>query len=695
MRSLLLFDHKYHQKTCSINFLEELLAEQYEITKFYMDFGENRDKNTEAFLRSNNGQYFDIIVGCQYLPPRNLLDEHIKFDCGAYFPMYDCFPPISSQFWRDYHDFQMICFSRALHERLLKIGSLSHYFQYFPACEPIEDWGEVDSIFYWERVGKLNPQQIEVLFYEYPIKKLHIHSVLDPKCESAIGNATVPFTLTRSQWFPKKQQMRKKMCESAFFLAPRAQEGIGMSFLEAMASGRCVIANDDSTMNEYITHGRNGLLYNMKNPGPLERLDTRSLQKNARAYCENGFREWVKQIPTLKGLLDKKRPFRLNVGFDATVLARGYRSPLSRTGIFRVAQCLLEKFMNRVDLNLFLYCQLADRTTLADYCNSKPSLSGCTLIDENIGSEVLDAFFSPIYSIPEWIREKAFVKKFLMLHDCILLDHPEWFKNLPQPWFKELTTTFTSEDMYFFISQHSLEAFSKHFPDCFSQKNALVTHLATDETFAPVCDKTMLEMIREKYKIPKEKKYFLSLCSIEPRKNLLRSLESFFRLLEKKGYEDLVFVLAGSFWPGMWEMIEQIPGFVTHKDRLIITGYVDEADLATVYSGATIFVYTSLYEGFGLPVVEAMSCGVPVIASNSTSVQEIASGAAFLIDPYSVHEHMKAYETLLTDHEKRENLIKLGFARSREFSWSKSASIIIERIKLTCMTNSMGKAMLS
>lgn len=689
MRSLLFFDLKYHQKTCSLNFLEGPLAEQYAITKFYMDIDKNFIKTTEAFLRGISGHYFDVVVGVQSLPPRNLLDEYVTFGRGAYFPMYDGESPPFAQLWRDYYDFQIICFSRALHERLLKIGASSHYFQYFPACEPIEDWGKADSIFYWERVGTLDLEQIDTMFQEYPINNLHVHSALDPECESAIRGARDTFRMTRSQWFPERQQMREKMCESAFFLAPRAKEGIGMSFLEAMAAGRCVVANDDSTMNEYITHGKNGILYDMNNPIPLERFDTRLLQKNARESCEKGRHHWEKQVPALVGLLDKKTKPRLNVGFDATVLAQGFRSSLSRTGIFRVAYCLLEKFLDRVDLNIFLYCQPEDRAPIEDYCNTLIYPKRYPIIDGSVRGVDLDVFFSPIYRIPQSIRKKASVKKFLMLYDCILLDHPEWFKNAPQPWFEELTAAFTPEDVYFFISRHSLDAFSRHFPDIFSPKNAFVTHLAADESLAPVDDKAAQAGVMAKYGIPKNKKYFLSLCTIEPRKNVLRSLEAFFRLLERNRHDDLVFVLAGAFWPGMREQLEQIPGFAAHRDQVVIAGYVDEGDLAALYSGATVFVYTSLYEGFGLPVVEAMRCGAPVIASNSTSVKEIASGAAFLIDPLSVEAHVEAYETLLADGERRESLKKLSVARGGDFSWDKTAEMIIDRIRETCITSSM------
>lgn len=691
MRSLLLFDHKYHQKTGSSNFLERLLAEQYAITKFYMDFDENLVKTTETFLRGINGLHFDLVVGWQSLPPRNLLDEHVSFCSGAYFPMYDGAPPHLSQLWRDYYDFQIICFSRALHERLFKIGASSHYFQYFPSCEPIEDWGRADSIFYWERVGTLDLEQIDTMFQEYHINNLHVHSALDPECESAIRGARDTFRMTRSHWFPDRRKMRKKMCESAFYLAPRAKEGIGMSFLEAMASGRCVVANDDSTMNEYITHGKNGILYDMNNPIPLERFDTRLLQKNAREYCEKGRRHWEKQIPALVGLLDKKTKPRLNVGFDATVLAQGFRSCLSRTGIFRVAHCLLEKFLTRVDLNLFLYCQPEDRPALEGYCKTLRYPPGCAIIDESDRTVDLDVFFSPIYRIPQSIRKKASIKKFLMLYDCILLDHPEWFENAPQPWFEELTAAFTPEDVYFFISRHSLDAFSRHFPDIFSPKNAFVAHLAADESLVPVGDKAARAGVMAKYGIPKNKKYLLSLCTIEPRKNVLRSLEAFFRLLERNRHDDLVFVLAGAFWPGMREQLEKIPRFAAHRDQVVIAGYVDEGDLAALYSGATVFVYTSLYEGFGLPVVEAMRCGAPVIVSNSTSVKEIASGAAFLIDPLSVEAHVEAYETLLADGERRESLKKLSVARGGEFSWDKTAAMIIDRIRETCIPSSMAE----
>jgi glycosyltransferase involved in cell wall biosynthesis len=114
------------------------------------------------------------------------------------------------------------------------------------------------------------------------------------------------------------------------------------------------------------------------------------------------------------------------------------------------------------------------------------------------------------------------------------------------------------------------------------------------------------------------------------------------------------------------------------ESRVTLTGYVPEADLRAIYSGADVFCYPSLYEGFGLPVLEAMACGAPVITSASSSLLEVAGDAAVLIDPTSVEELSHALESVLSSDVRRKSLRQRGFARASQFSWRRTAAITAE-----------------
>jgi alpha-1,3-rhamnosyl/mannosyltransferase len=109
------------------------------------------------------------------------------------------------------------------------------------------------------------------------------------------------------------------------------------------------------------------------------------------------------------------------------------------------------------------------------------------------------------------------------------------------------------------------------------------------------------------------------------------------------------------------------------QGRVILTGYVDEETLACLYSGAAAFVYPSIYEGFGLPVLEAMACGCPVLCSNSTSLPEVAGNAAVLIDPHDPGHLVQMLEKVLCDSEFRESMISAGLQRAELFSWKRTA----------------------
>jgi hypothetical protein len=167
--------------------------------------------------------------------------------------------------------------------------------------------------------------------------------------------------------------------------------------------------------------------------------------------------------------------------------------------------------------------------------------------------------------------------------------------------------------------------------------------------------------------------YFLYVGNLEPRKNLERLIEAFARMPEKE--HDLVIV--GNRWyrGGAAEQKARSLGL---NGRVKFMGYLPRADLPALFSGATAFVYPSLLEGFGLPVVEAMACGAPVITSNNSSMKEIAAEAAMLVDPCNVCEISEALTRMAQDERLREKLSKRGLARAAEFSWENTARLTLD-----------------
>jgi glycosyltransferase involved in cell wall biosynthesis len=119
----------------------------------------------------------------------------------------------------------------------------------------------------------------------------------------------------------------------------------------------------------------------------------------------------------------------------------------------------------------------------------------------------------------------------------------------------------------------------------------------------------------------------------------------------------------------MFRLVEQLK----LQDRVIFTGYVPDFDLPALYNGASLFVYPSFYEGFGLPPLEAMACGTPVIVSHATSLPEVVGDAGIYVDPFDVEQISSSIDTVLSDAELRQNLGERGLKRAKLFSWEKTA----------------------
>ncbi len=203
-----------------------------------------------------------------------------------------------------------------------------------------------------------------------------------------------------------------------------------------------------------------------------------------------------------------------------------------------------------------------------------------------------------------------------------------------------------------------------------------VTPEAAPPNLLPVTKETELKRISESYGI--RDRYILSLCSIQPRKNLVRLIEAYSSLRGVRPEVKLPqLVLAGKRGWLDSETFRAAERNGLGKD-LVFTGYVPEQDLAGLYSGAVCFVYPSYFEGFGLPVVEAMQCGVPVIAGNRTSLPEVVGDAGLLFDPFDTQALIKALRQVLDDSEYRESLRVKGLERAKQFNWLTTARMTLK-----------------
>lgn len=289
MKHLLFIGHTYHQKTKSADFVLEMLEEKYDVQKFYI----NPDKDNINKFSIFNGAKFDIIVLWQIMPNIDELKSYISAEHWVFFPMYDGVPSRLDTIWYEYRDTQIINFSKTLHDELKKLGFSSQHIQYFPEPIKTKNMGKGDSVFFWQRINQINSDLVCKLLSKTKISHLHFHKAIDPN--NTIQLPDMNCKITTSEWFETREEMQEKMLESAIYIAPRLYEGIGMSFLEAMAMGRCVIAPNYPTMNEYIEDGITGYLYDWENIKPIEIKDIKSIQRNTLAYIQKGYKKWEKE----------------------------------------------------------------------------------------------------------------------------------------------------------------------------------------------------------------------------------------------------------------------------------------------------------------------------------------------------------------------------------------------------------------
>jgi len=198
-----------------------------------------------------------------------------------------------------------------------------------------------------------------------------------------------------------------------------------------------------------------------------------------------------------------------------------------------------------------------------------------------------------------------------------------------------------------------------------------VVYEAADERFlAPIAAE---DVARVRARHAAGRRYILAVGNLQPRKNLVRLVDAFAALIASGSVaEDVVLVIAGqAHWRGS-EVFERVRNRGL-QERVYFPGYVADEDLPPLYRGALVFVHPALYEGFGLPPLEAMACGAPVICSNGGALPEVVGDAALLFEPQDTGSLVQALRDLLADEERRQALASAGQARAAQFSWERAA----------------------
>ena len=412
---------------------------------------------------------------------------------------------------------------------------------------------------------------------------------------------------------------------------------------------------------------------------------------------------------------------KLKLIYDASIVVNTTNANWARSGVYFSALNLLKEFAKRDDIELVLYCKTDDKNKAKKFLKdllkkdfacvfefvpskliialkraieklppliSKPFYKANDLRKKlknknpqkkpntQNPNEYNACYLSAAYDLPARFKHDESIIKYAIAYDVMPLIFPQYYKDSVDGWLQ----TFKIFNNYFSISQHTKKDYLKHL-EHLKEQNITTALLACDESFKPA-NNEQINLAKQKYKIPENKKYIFSLCTLEPRKNLIRTLKTFIEFIKKNNIDDLVFVLGGGHWEIFIKELEKsIDDLGAYKDKILKIGYVDDKDLAPLYSGALFFVYTSQYEGFGLPPLEAMSCGSAVITSDNSSLPEVVGDAGIMIAYDSDEAHIKAYEKYYFDENFRKENAKKGLERSGLFSWQKCADIMVNKMK--------------
>lgn len=296
-----------------------------------------------------------------------------------------------------------------------------------------------------------------------------------------------------------------------------------------------------------------------------------------------------------------------------------------------------------------------------------PKLWTQTRLALDLWKEKPDVLWMPLHSIPLF-RSKN-IKTVVTIHDLAFKYFPETFpkKDLIK---LEILTKLAVENSnkIITISESSKKDILKFYPKVTEDKIKVISHGFDAEVFSRERDLRKEKEIKEKYEIVGN--YILSTGGLQPRKNLETLVEAFNQI--KKEFTELKLVLAGeNAW--LSESLYKKIGYSSCKRDIILTGQVNFSDLSHLYRGAEIYVYPSLYDGFGITLLEGFASKVPVIAAKNSSLPEVGGEAALYFDAKNSEELSSKVKEILTNDDLRRELIGKGLDQTKKFSWEKCA----------------------
>ena len=280
----------------------------------------------------------------------------------------------------------------------------------------------------------------------------------------------------------------------------------------------------------------------------------------------------------------------------------------------------------------------------------------------------LDLFHGTNYEVPLWSKRRSV----LTIHDLSILLHADTHRaDLARRARRRLPLMTRSASMIITPTESVKREVSERLK--VDPEKIVVTLEAPRRGFQRMASE---EAAETKQRLGVEDEFLLFVGTIEPRKNLLTLVRAFDQILHQTSRRPQLVVVGAEGW-----LTNELFAFIKESsisDRLRLTGYLDDDDLRALYSSCTVFVYPSVYEGFGLPPLEAMACGAPVIASNIATFQETLGSAAELVEPNDVEALARRMAEILDDEDRRRTLSRRGLEQAAKYSWERTARLTLE-----------------
>jgi len=361
------------------------------------------------------------------------------------------------------------------------------------------------------------------------------------------------------------------------------------------------------------------------------------------------------------------------IGVDIRCLAERFR-----TGVGEYAYNLLRRLPSLASANQFRYfCNAAKPVHMPEIFapnvkvhqgripskifNTSVRLLHRPRLDVVCGA---DAIFLPSL---QSVAVRSTTKLLVTMHDLSFERYPEFFSRKSRLWHRLVNPRWLCHraDAIVATSEHTKNEVVEYYG--IPSERVAVTPLGVDDSFFRRAVNSEIDRMRRQYGLPQ--RYILTVGNLEPRKNVASILAAYGQL-----QPDADLVVVGQAVRGGEALYGQAQT-LKNGNRVHFLGYVSANDRPIVYQAAAIFVYPSYYEGFGLPALEAMASGTPVIASNTTSLPEVVGNAGILVDPYDVSDLTEALAALLKDSNLCRRFADRGVARAKEFSWQRTAEM--------------------